>query len=133
MRRIFFISSIVVFLSCIALPGCAPQFSFSPPQAAAHSPVNGIRVDTKTNGSLLFHENRWDLTMSGLSGHATVHDADGSTYEKDTTLSYWDVSSAAASGRGNTMTQFLLTILGVILVIGLAALILYAAFRATDR
>jgi hypothetical protein len=31
------------------------------------------------------------------------------------------------------MGQFMLTILGVILVLGLAAIILYAAFLATDR
>ena len=131
MNRIFLPLCCFLFLFLFVLQGCVPQLAVSPRDRAAV--VDGIRIETKENSSLLFHANRWDLTWSGVSGHATIIDAQGSTFEKDTTVSYWDVSSAAASGRGNTMTQFLLTILGIILVIGLAALILYAAFRATDR
>lgn len=131
MIRNLLVSGCLVFMFGIVIPGCAPQFTLSPP--AGGPDVDGIRVETKKSGTLLFHEHRWDLTWSGISGHATVRDGEGVSYEADTTLSYWDVSSAAAAGRGSTMTQFFLTILGVILVIGLAALILYAAFRATDR
>jgi len=131
MSRIRILSYCFLSLSFLLFPGCAPQFALSPP--SSQTPVDGIRVTTKNHGTLLFHDSHWDLTWSGVSGHATVRDATGATFEADTTLSYWDVSSAAASGRSNTMTQFLLTILGVVLVIGLAALILYAAFRATDR
>jgi|WetSurMetagenome_2_1015567.scaffolds.fasta_scaffold711498_2 hypothetical protein len=127
--RLLLCSMCLFLFSC--LPGCAPQLSLTPP--AQGGPVAGISVATKQHGTLLFHDERWNLTWSGLSGHATVRDANGAAYETDTTLSYWDVSSAGASGRSNTMTQFLLTILGVVLVIGLSALILYAAFRATDR
>ncbi len=51
---------------------------------------------------------------------------------RDTTISY--VQIAAADSRGeDPWTQLLLTILGVLIVIGISGLILYAAFRATER
>ena len=93
----------------------------------------GLRVQTRDGASLLFAENGWRLTLEGIDGSATVTTGDGMQYAADTTLSYWDASSAAATGRNSTMSQFLLTILGVILVLGLAAIILYAAFLATAR
>lgn len=100
-------------------------------QAAGAAP--GLRVSTHDHGVLLFEEDRWQLTLEGIKGPALVTDADGTQYSADTTLSYWDASSAASTGRTSTMSQFLLTILGVILVLGLAAIILYAAFLATAR
>jgi hypothetical protein len=92
----------------------------------------GIIVETRDRSTLRFDDG-WELTFEGIAGTAEVSNNDESTFRTDTTLSYWDVTSAAPARRDNTMRQFLLTILGVILVIGLAAIILYAAFIATDR
>jgi hypothetical protein len=117
--------------------GCAGLASFSAPSArptaGVSSAFNGIRITTKDNATLLFQDQRWTLTAGGIEGYASVQPSDGGAYDKDTTLSYWDVSSATSSGRTSTTKQFLLTILGVILVIGLAALVLYAAFPVNDR
>lgn len=102
--------------------------------SAGVSPAfDGIRITTKDDATLLFQDRRWTLTAGGIEGYASVQPSDGSAYDKDTTLSYWDVSSATSSGRTSTTKQFLLTVLGVILVIGLAALVLYAAFPVNDR
>jgi hypothetical protein len=140
MRRILL--SIALLLS---MTGCATQYGVLAPAAAPHPHVRmatgpqspealpGLRVQTRDGASLLFAENHWRLTLEGIDGSATVTTEDGMQYAADTTLSYWDASSAAATGRNSTMSQFLLTILGVILVLGLAAIILYAAFLATAR
>ena len=99
----------------------------------AHTPPSGIVLQLKDQRTILFPDNEWRLGWDGVHGTIVNTDALGIQTERDTTVSYSDISSAApAEGRGNTMSQFLLTILGVILVIGLAAIILYAAFRATD-
>jgi hypothetical protein len=146
MRRLLLILALLLYTT-----GCAPQLSLhnsgmfagAPDidrQHAAHaqrslqdSRLPGLRVSTRDDGMLLFAEDGWRLTMSGIEGQALVTTADGAQFTADTTLSYWDATSAASTGRGNTMSQFLLTILGVILVLGLAAIILYAAFLATAR
>ena len=152
MRRFLMILSLLLYTT-----GCAPQLAFQlsapagiPPQAdrtargidAAARSASGFHADetrpgllvrTHDDGRLLFAENGWKLTLEGIAGNAMVTGADGTQYAADTTLSYWDASSAAATGRNSTMSQFLLTILGVILVLGLAAIILYAAFLATAR
>lgn len=116
-------------------PAAGHTAAFTPPHAAARGAeaLPGLRVQTRDGGTLLFAENGWRLTVDGIAGDALVTDADGKQFAADTTLSYWDASSAASTGRDNTMSQFLLTILGVILVLGLAAIILYAAFIATAR
>ncbi|MFA6232988.1 MAG: hypothetical protein WC824_02205 [Bacteroidota bacterium] len=133
MRRLLLILSLLLYTTA-----CAPQLSLrSTAQPGGHptndAALSALRVTTHEGGELLFAENGWQLTMSGIEGSALVQTADGQQYAKDTTLSYWDAASASASGRSNTMSQFLLTILGVILVLGLAAVILYAAFLATAR
>ena len=141
---------LLILALLLSTTGCASQFGLHAPAAghgAMHAPnaaygsrsvtetgqLPGLRVRTKDGGSLLFAENGWRLTLDGIAGDALVTDADGRQFATDTTLSYWDASSAASTGRDNTMSQFLLTILGVILVLGLAAIILYAAFLATAR
>lgn len=93
----------------------------------------GIVVTTRDEGRLYFREGDWSLTWEGIRGRATVQTPDGLSATRDTTLSYADAVSASSSGRGTSASQFALTLLGIILVIGLAALILYAAFLATDR
>jgi hypothetical protein len=131
MRSTLILPVLLLILAGTALTGCATLSTF--PAPTPRGPVDGIRITTTSDATMLFHDNRWSLGWSGVTGHATVNEGTAAAYEADTTLSYGDITSAAASGRGNTMTQFLETILGVVLVIGLAALILYAAFRATDR
>ena len=86
----------------------------------------------RDNATATFSENHWSLTSHGIHGTASFQTQDGLQFRRDTTISYWDVSSLAPA-RGNTVGQFLLTVLGIVLVIGLAAIILYAAFLATDR
>ncbi len=104
------------------------------------APLGDVARDAElvlyTHGAALvsFAVDRWELTARGVRGHAMIQTQDGLAFETDTTIAYGDVASAASgSGRGTLLSQFLLTILGVILVIGLAAIILYAAFLATDR
>ena len=132
MRRL-----LILLIVPIALSACAPQFSLAPhapvPSPSEQQQLSGLTVRTYDDGALRFHENDWRLTITGISGTADVETPDGSRYTTDTTLSYWDAASASPAGRSNTMGQFMLTILGVILVLGLAAIILYAAFLATDR
>ncbi len=138
MRRLLLILSLLFYTTA-----CAPQLSLQSPAvtgglAGGDAPAGGgslapLRVTTHDRGELLFSENGWRLTTSGIEGRALVSTADGVQYAKDTTLSYSDAASAAATGRSDTMSQFMLTILGVILVLGLAAIILYAAFLATAR
>ncbi|MDT8323965.1 MAG: hypothetical protein RRA94_07645 [Bacteroidota bacterium] len=135
-------------LAVLLLTACTPQLSLSPhaamerdammqrsAQTTAHdgAPSGGLRVRTYDEGTLIFHGDDWRLTPSGIRGTADVETQDGNTYTTDTTLSYWDTAEAGPAGRQSTMGQFMLTVLGVILVLGLAAIILYAAFLATDR
>ncbi len=133
---------IYLSLFLLLMAGCTPQSALAPPTAVKHGPGvmphaqeahSGLRVRTHDNGTLLFHDDDWRLTPSGIRGTADVIAEDGASYTTDTTLSYWDTAEAGPAGRQSTMSQFMLTILGVILVLGLAAIILYAAFLATDR
>lgn len=143
MRRILLALILLLYTT-----GCAPQLAFHIADADGHGarnlpramtaaphtgPMDGLQVHTHTGGTLLFPENEWTLTLEGIRGNAHVTHADGTQYSADTTLSYLDASAAASTGRSSTMGQFMLTILGVILVLGLAAIILYAAFLATAR
>jgi len=129
-------------LLLLAIAGCTPQLSLLPPMTGSsvstgapkmEARPSGLRVRTHDDGTLLFHGDDWRLTPTGIRGKADVSTAEGTTYTTDTTLSYWDAAEAGPAGRQSTMGQFMLTILGVILVLGLAAIILYAAFLATDR
>lgn len=133
MRRLLLIFSLLFYTT-----SCAPQLSLQQHMTGDGSTASGtqlsaLRVTTRDGGELLFAENGWRLTTAGIEGNAGITTADGAHYAKDTTLSYWDAATAAPGGRNNTMGQFMLTILGVILVLGLAAIILYAAFLATAR
>jgi hypothetical protein len=138
MRRLLLILSLLFYTT-----SCAPQLSLQSPvpsgamaggtSNADRGALTALRVTTHDRGELLFAENGWSLTTGGIEGRALVRTADGVEYAKDTTLSYYDAASASPSGRSDTMSQFMLTILGVILVLGLAAIILYAAFLATAR
>ncbi|GEM_PF-1791289 len=126
------IAPAILLISFALFAGCAA------PSALRHdlraSNAGGIVVRTHDRSTFTFRDDGWSLTARGISGFADVSTDGGEALLKDTTLSYADVASAAPSdGRSSTMRQFLLTILGVVLVIGLAALILYAAFPATDR
>jgi len=118
-------------LFTLFLAGCSSGLLLAPPQETGT--VSPIRVTSRDNSVFRFQENDWRLTFEGIAGTAEIETEDGVVSQRDTTLAYWDVAAASGGGRRNTMTQFLLTILGVILVIGLAAIILYAAFLATDR
>lgn len=148
MRHILLLVVLITGLS-----GCAPQLRMAqapslPPAAGepdgipqtgrrGHAPMQhglpALHVTTDDNSSLLFHRDTWQLTVSGIRGTADVYPAGGGYFTADTTLSYWETASASPAGRSSTMSQFMLTILGVILVLGLAAVILYAAFLATKR
>ncbi|MCB2203273.1 hypothetical protein KQI65_00885 [bacterium] len=140
---------ILPMLVLVLLTGCAPQFSLTDPASMGPSPrmsqqmrempggvqdvPNGLQVRTHDNSTMLFRGDQWQLTPSGIRGTAEVRTEAGDSFTTDTTLSYWDAAEAAPAGRQGTMSQFMLTILGVILILGLAAIILYAAFLATDR
>jgi hypothetical protein len=126
------IALVLIAAALIAFSGCSSSLSVVAPQGSMLG-APGLMVSTNEGGRLFFHDRQWKLTMSGIAGTADVTDADGSRYTADTTLSYFSAEAAQSSGRTSTMGQFMLTVLGVILVLGLAAIILYAAFLATDR
>lgn len=135
--RIFLTRLLPFSAAVLMLQGCAPMLtqSLNAPSVPYGQPDRAepsIIVHTYDNSELRF-EDGWSLTFGGISGTAEVIRDDAPSIRTDTTLAYQDVASAAPSRRNTTMRQFLLTILGVILVIGLAAIILYAAFIATGR
>ena len=116
----------------IAAGGCTSQYGLLAPQSRTGG-SDGLLVRTYDEHQLFFHDRQWKLTVNGIAGRAEVTTAEGMQYVADTTLSYWNTESAEATGRNNTMGRFMLTVLGIILVLGLAGIILYAAFLATDR
>jgi hypothetical protein len=122
---------LIVIIAIVLCTGCAAPYGVQHVGGTYNAP--GLMIHTHDNGHLFFHDQDWKLTLNGISGPALVTAADGSQYNADTTISYWNTESAQATGRGSSMKQYLLTILGVILVLGLAGIILYAAFLATDR
>lgn len=99
------------------------------PNNAQHA---GLSLSTRNGSDVMFQENNWQLTLTGISGKAEIHQSGLPSYTKDTTISYFHVAAVDSRGE-DPWTQLLLTILGVIIVIGLAGVILYAAFRATER
>lgn len=115
----------------VLLQGCAGtgQYPFQSPQQYG----SGIMVTTQSEDHLFFRDEQWELTWSGIHGTAEIHTFDGASWTADTTLSYLDAAAAQPIDRGGGMKNYLLTVLGIILVLGLAAIILYAAFLATDR
>lgn len=131
----------VLLSSCTALHssltpmhGAAPATPGLAQHGSADGAGGGLVLHMHDASTVRFAADKWDLTVRGVRGTAQMHASDGRLVAADTTISYWDISSAAAGpGRGTLLSQFLLTILGVILVIGLAAIILYAAFLATNR
>jgi hypothetical protein len=139
LRSLSCISLLLLVLGCAA-PLRAQNGAAAAPEpgaalATADLPGNGEAgiVVTTVNDTRVFFRDGWELTWDGIRGCASVQAPDGTLTVKDTTLSYSDATSASATGRGASTSQFALTLLGIILVIGLAALILYAAFLATDR
>jgi hypothetical protein len=127
-KRLVFIAIPAIL---IILAGCAVQPFASSPAARTQS-AGGIKLVMHDNSTAVFPDNQWSLTFRGVRGTGSFQTLDGACFTRDTTISFWEVSSASAV-RGNTLGQFMLTVLGIILVIGLAAIILYAAFLATDR
>lgn len=96
------------------------------------SPAAGLAIRTQDGSAVTFARESWRLTFSGIEGEASITPSAGVSYLRDTTISYFQVA-AVDSRDEDPWTQLLLTILGVIIVIGLAGVILYAAFRATER
>ena len=121
---------LLIVCAAVIVSGCAGTVPAT--MQGGSDPADGIRVVTHNNTTFDFRDG-WRLTFGGIEGNADIQAAGEELIQKDTTLSYWDVSSAASNSRGNSTSRLLLTVLGVILVIGLAALILYAAFPATDK
>jgi hypothetical protein len=122
---------LAAFAILLAWYGCA-SFPFTASQKTIKTSAGGLRISMRNESTATFSDNAWSLTTKGIHGTAAFQTQEGQVFTRDTTISYWDISSAAPA-RGNTVGQFLLTVLGIILVIGLAAIILYAAFLATDR
>ncbi len=152
MNRPFHAPTILIAVLAFAalMPACTTQYGMrynpygSAPTSPAVGPVshvaaprnaggeNGILVRTHDDARFFFQDENWKLTFGGIAGTADITTAEGLEFSADTTLSYWNASSAAAVGRSKSTSQFLLTILGIILIVGLAAIILYAAFLATE-
>lgn len=132
---------VAALLAVLALQSCTPYAALTPTgthmmshREMGASRWDGLTLHTSASSRVLFQDGGWELTWTGVRGHARI-EADGvPAVEMDTTIAYADIAATATgSGRTASMSQFLLTILGVILVIGLAAIVLYAAFLATDR
>ncbi|MBR9977258.1 MAG: hypothetical protein KFH87_04140 [Bacteroidetes bacterium] len=153
MRRLLLVFSLLLYTTA-----CAPHMALHAPWPAGDQPRDGeshfpaamsrttprvtddraapwpgLLVTTADRSQVLFPADDWTLTTAGIRGNALVTTADGQQFTADTTLAYVDAVSASPTERGVTMNQFLLTILGVILVLGLVAIIIYAAFLATAR
>lgn len=153
MRRLLLIFSLLLYTTA-----CAPHMALHAPWPAGDQPREGdsyipmamsqsvprvtddratpwpgLLVTTTDHSHVLFPADDWTLTTAGIRGNALVTTADGLQFTADTTLAYVDAVTASPTERGATMNQFLLTILGVILVLGLVAIIIYAAFLATAR
>ncbi len=131
-KKFTFRPLLLLIFGVIVLSGCASQFGIST-QPGQYSGSPGLLVRTHDEQHLFFKNDQWRLTLEGIAGRAEVTTTEGLHYTVDTTLSYWNTQSAEATGRNNTMGRFMLTVLGIILVLGLAGIILYAAFLATDR
>ncbi|MDH7516385.1 MAG: hypothetical protein QHI48_11000 [Bacteroidota bacterium] len=111
---------------------------FSTPRANAQVPAHGVAGDAGEFmigvGEISSHVKGWPFGVDRFPMGGNTIGGNGTTPVKDSLLSVSIYPYAAATGtRGTTTKQFLLRILGVVLVIGLAALILYAAFPATNR
>lgn len=125
-------SAVLFSLIMLFMTGCASDLSLLR-EGERPPATDGLLLRTRDDARMFFRDEEWKLTTTGIAGRAWITTTDGAAFHADTTLSYFDADAASGTGRTTTMKQFLLTILGVILVIGLAAIILYAAFLATDR
>lgn len=110
--------------------GCTPLQLMREP--VSPRTISDLHVTTSAGKTFFFRAGDWKLTFSGISGKADVTTENDTITLPDTTLSYFDVA-AVDGNREEPLIELLLTILGVIIVIGLAGVILYAAFRATER
>lgn len=121
---------LIGIVSIVALIGCSSSI-IGQKQFAANS-SSSLHVTTYDGSQFVFPENNWRLTFSGITGKVMSGTDELPDHLRDTTISY--IQIAAADSRGeDPWTQLLLTILGVLIVIGISGLILYAAFRATER
>ena len=119
----------ILVLICAFASGCASLSTI--PQPPSHRSLSDLHVITSQGSSIHFQEGSWQLTLSGITGKAEVTE-NASIRFVDTTLAYQQVASAEST-KEDPWTKLLLTILGVLIVIGLAGVVLYAAFRATER
>ena len=118
----------MLLFPALLLGGCAGLvLTPTPPQAHP----SDLRVTMRDGGSLLFQDGHWRLTPAGIEGRALDQHSSGRGMI-DTSVSYLQIA-AAEGNREDPWTQLMLTMLGVLIVVGLAGVILYAAFRATER
>lgn len=122
------IASALIALSAI-IGGCA---NLSIPETAQTGAPGFLSLTTRSGSSVTFNENAWKLTLTGIEGRALVHPKESPSFTVDTTISYLQVAAVDSRGE-DPWVQLLLLILGVLLVIGLVGIIIYAAFRATER
>lgn len=129
--RLTFLSylSFLLILICAFASGCVSLSTI--PQPPSHRPLSDLHVITTQGSSIHFQEGSWRLTLSGITGTAEVTE-NASIRIVDTTIAYQQVASTEST-KEDPWTKLLLTILGVLIVIGLAGIVLYAAFRATER
>ncbi len=118
-----------VLLLIALLAGCSVPLHLG---GAPASPAPGLAIRTHDGSAVTFARESWRLTFSGIEGKADITPSAGASFSRDTTISYFQVAAVDTRDE-DPWTQLLLTILGVIIVIGLAGVILYAAFRATER
>ena len=129
-RKQISLSFCLVAVMTIVLTGCSDSLMMMNQPHGSRPP--SLSVATRSGSDVLFYQDKWQLTLSGIRGYAEIHQSGFPSYTKDTTISYFQVAAVDSRGE-DPWTQLLLTILGVIIVIGLAGVILYAAFRATER
>ena len=121
--------SVVTLFAAFVLIGCSSSLMMNPPSG---SPQPSLSISTRGGSDIMFYKDQWQLTSAGIRGKAEIRQDGFPSYTKDTTVSYFQVAAVDSRGE-DPWTQLLLTILGVLIVIGLAGVILYAAFRATER
>ncbi len=119
-----------IALTLAILPGCGVVRYASAPvqQGPPHSISPGLSLATP-RGEVTFASGMWRLSMEGVQGTLYENDAVSSGM-RDTTVSYSDILSFG-SRRESALETLLLTILGFVIVVGMTALLIWAAFDAT--
>lgn len=123
-----FIGALVLTLA--VLPGCGVVRYASAPmqQGSSQSMTPGLSLATP-KGDVTFAAGAWRLSMEGVQGMLYENGAASSDL-RDTTVSYSDILSFG-SRRESALETLLLTILGFIIVVGMTALLIWAALDAT--